>query len=175
MKRLVLLIGSLILFSYLLTAQDYYRVRKHGRISTGLNEAAAVPYEDGIVYMTESTSVGASSPTDDEGRRLFTIFLYKEGMGQKKPFCDNLVSQRHEGPASFTADFKTMVFSQQRPAMSGRGTYPLGLYFAKIEDGQCLSIREYEHNNDLNWFFSPSISADGNTLFFASNDPDGEG
>ena len=52
MKKIVLLIGSLMLFSPLLSGQDYYRVRKHGRISTGLDEAAAVPFEDGIVYIT---------------------------------------------------------------------------------------------------------------------------
>ncbi len=99
----MLTIGFLILLLPMLVAQDYYRVRKLTRISTGLNEAAAVPYgEDGIVYITESTSVGASSPTDPEGRRLFTMFYYNTKTGQKKPFIDNLVTQRHEGPASFT-------------------------------------------------------------------------
>ena len=44
--------------------QEYYKVVKQNRISTGRNEAAAVPFEDGVVYITESSSVGVSSPTD---------------------------------------------------------------------------------------------------------------
>ncbi len=148
--------------------QDYYRFRKHTRISTGLHEAAAVPYEDGVVYITESTSVGASSPADPEGRRLFTIFQYKEG-GTKRPFADQLVSQRHEGPVSFTGDMKTMVFSQQRPSAANRDYDPLGLYFADKVDDMWTNIRPFEFNDPYAWLFSPALSQDGKTLFFAAN------
>jgi len=133
MKKAILTISVLLILLPLAVGQDYYRVRKHTRISTGMDEAAAVPYEDGVVYITESTSVGASSPTDANGRRLFTIFQYKEG-GQKRPFIDALVSQRHEGPVSFSGDFNTMVFAQQRPSGTNRDYDPLGLYFADRVD-----------------------------------------
>ena len=88
MKKAVLFILSLMILLPALVGQDYYRYNKQTRISTGLDEAAAVDYEDGgVVYITESTSVGASSPTDSEGRRLFTIFHVEKG-GQKKPFIE---------------------------------------------------------------------------------------
>jgi hypothetical protein len=176
MKKLLLAIGSLILLLPTLEAQDYYRVRKQTRISTGgLDEAAAVPYLDGgVVYITESTSVGASSPTDPEGRRLFTIFLMEKG-GQKRPFVDALVTQRHDGPVSFTADFKTMVFSQQRPSGVNRDFDPLGLYFAENVDGNWVNIRPFEYNDDFAWLFSPALSPDGRTLFFSADFPDGQG
>ena len=127
MKKLVLTIGFLLTLLPFAVGQDYYKVRKHSRISTGMDEAAAVPYEDGIVYITESTSVGASSPTDAEGRRLFTIFQYKEKGHQKKLFLDAIVSQRHDVPVSFTGDFTTLVFSQLRPSGEYRDFEPLGL------------------------------------------------
>ena len=175
MRKVLLTIGSLMLLLPALVAQDYYRVRKHTRISTGLHEAAAIPYvDDGVAYITESTSVGASSPTDSEGRRLFTMFLYEKS-GQKGPFIDALVSQRHDGPVSFTADFKTMVFSQQRPSGVNREFDPLGLYFADNLDGSWINIREFEYNDDFAWLFSPALSGDGRTLFFAANFPDGQG
>ena len=96
MKKAILSIGILLILLPLVVGQDYYRVRKHSRISTGMHEAAAVPYEDGVVYITESTSVGASSPEDSEGRRLFTIFQFKEKGNQKKNFLDAIVTQRHD-------------------------------------------------------------------------------
>ena len=76
MKKVVAAIGTLMILLSPSAGQDYYSVKKQSRISTGLNEAAAVPYEDGVVYITESTSVGASSPTDALGRKLFTIFCF---------------------------------------------------------------------------------------------------
>ena len=129
MKKLVLTIGFLLILLPFAVGQDYYKVRKHSRISTGMDEAAAVPYEDGIVYITESTSVGPSSPTNADGRRLFTIFHYKEKGSQKNIFLDAIVSQRHDGPVSFSGDFNTMVFSQQRPSRENKDVDPLGALF----------------------------------------------
>ncbi len=172
MKRAILVIWTLLIMLPLVVGQDYYRVRKQTRISTGLNEAAAIPYEDGVVYITETNNVGASSPTDSEGRKLYTIFLMENG-GRKKPFRDELVTQKHEGPVSFTGDFRTMVFSQQRPSV-GR-VDPLGLYFADNEDGTWVNERAFEFNDDVAWLFSPSLSADGRTLYFAANYEDGLG
>lgn len=176
MRKILLVILSFMLLLPGLFAQEYYKVRKLTRISTGMDESAAVPYDSGsIIYITESTSVGASSPTDASGRRLFTIFEYKKNTGQKKPFIDALVSQQHEGPVSFTGDYNTMVFSQQRPSAGSRGTDPLGLYFADKVNGNWTNFREYPHNDGQSWLFSPDLSDDGNTLFFVANFPGGEG
>ncbi len=175
MKRAILTIWTLLILLLPSAAQDYYKVVKQSRISTGLNEAAAIPFEDeGVVYITESTSVGASSPTDAQGRRLFTIF-YMGKNGQKKPFRDELVSQEHDGPVSFSGDFNTMVFSQQRPAAGSR-VDPLGLYFAtRNEAGDWVDERAFEFNSPDAWLFAPSLSQDGRTLYFAANYIDGLG
>ncbi len=175
MRKILLIIGTLFILLPSLSAQEYYKVTKQTRISSGLDEAAAVPYEDGIVYITESTSVGASSPTDSRGRRLFTMFRYQPKTGQKKQFIDALVTEGHEGPVSFTGDFKTMVFAQQRPSADNRDFDPLGLYFAENIDGNWTNIRAFEYNDPQAWLFSPALSNDGRTLFFSANSPGGEG
>lgn len=172
MKRAILIIWSLLILLPLTVAQDYYKVRKQTRISTGLNESGAIPFEDGVVYITESNNVGISSPTDPQGRKLFTIFILEEG-GRKRPFRDELVTQKHEGPVSFSGDYRTMVFSQQRPSV-GR-VDPLGLYFADNEDGTWVNERAFEFNDDIAWLFSPSLSSDGRILYFAANFDDGQG
>ena len=155
-------------------SQDYYKVLKQSRISTGLNEAAAIPYEDGVVYITEQTSVGAKAPTDAVGRRLYTIFFMGKN-GQKKPFREELVSEEHEGPVSFSGDYNTMVFCQQRFSAGSR-VDPLGLYFAdRNEAGEWVNERTFEFNTPEAWLFSPSLSQDGRTLYFAANFADGLG
>ena len=174
MKRAALLIWTLLILLPPALGQDYYKVVKHSRISTGLNEAAAIPFEDGVVYITEQTSVGASSPTDALGRRLYTIFFMGKN-GKKKPFREELVSQKHEGPVSFSGDNNTMVFCQQRFAAGSR-VDPLGLFFAeRNEAGEWVNERAFEFNTPEAWLFSPSLSQDGRTLYFAANFPDGLG
>lgn len=174
MKRVLLFIWTLLILVLPASGQDYYRVSKHSRISTGLDEIAAIPYGDGVVYTTQSTSVGPSSPTDARGRKLFTIF-YMTGSGQKKPFRDELVSQKHEGMVSFSGDGNTMVFCQQRPADDSR-VDPLGLYFAeKDEAGNWINERAFEFNTPEAWLFSPCLSQDGRTLYFAANFQEGYG
>jgi hypothetical protein len=149
-------------------SQDYYKVVKHSRISTGRNEAAVVPFEEGLVYITESNSVGASSPTDSEGRKLYTIFYWNKS-GKLEQFLPELVSKKHEGPVSFSGDLNTMVFSQQRPK-AGSNVDPLGLYFReRNENGEWVNEREFEFNENDSWLFSPSLSYDGRTLFFSAN------
>lgn len=158
----------------LASGQDYYKVVKQSRVSTGLNEAAAIPYEDGLVYITESSSVGASSPTDAEGRKLFTIFYWNKS-GKLEQFRPELVSKKHEGPVSFSGDFSKMVFSQQRP-VAGSNVDPLGLYFAeRNENGEWVNERAFEFNDLSAWLFSPSLSYNGRTLYFAANYEDGMG
>jgi hypothetical protein len=174
MKRVLLLIWTPLVLLLPAAAQDYYKVSKHSRISTGLDETAAIPYEDGIVYTTQSTSVGASSPTDAQRRKLFTIF-YLTKSGQKKPFREELVSQKHEGTVSFSGDNNTMVFCQQRFSAGSR-VDPLGLYFAeRNEAGEWVNDRPFEFNTPEAWLFSPSLSQDGRILYFAANFPDSHG
>lgn len=168
MKRVLLLICSLMILMPLASGQDYYKVVKHSRISTGRNEAAVVPYEEGLVYITESNSVGASSPTDAEGRKLYTIFFCTKN-GKIEQFRPELVSKKHEGPVSFSGDLNTMVFSQQRPT-AGSSVDPLGLYFAeRNENGEWVNEREFEFNEKDAWLFSPSLSYNGRTLYFSAN------
>jgi len=174
MKRVILSIWTLLILLLPSQGQDYYKLRKHTRISTGLNEAAAIPYEDGVVYITQSTSVGASSPTNENGDKLFTIFFVGES-GQKKHFREELVSQKHEGPVSFSGNGKLMVFCQQRSSAGARED-PLGLYFAEMnEAGAWVNERAFEYNAPDAWLFSPSLSEDGRTLYFSANFVDGHG
>lgn len=173
MKRAILLILTLLILMPMAFGQEYYKVVKQNRISTGRNEAAAVPFEDGVVYITESSSVGVSSPTDSEGRKLYTIFYWNKS-GKLEQFRPELVSKKHEGPVSFSGDFNTMVFSQQRGA--GSNVAPLGLYFSeRNENGDWGDTQVFEFNDNTAWLFSPSLSYDGRTLYFAANYEDGLG
>lgn len=168
MKRKALLILFLFPQFTLLIGQDSIIVRKHLRVSTNLEELAAVEYgEDIVVYMSQVASVGISSPVDNKGRKLFTVFQCSKS-GTKKPFNKNIFSVYNEGPVSFTSDFKSMVFSQQRPGVN-KNEFVTGLFFSKFINGKWSNISPYEYNDPSARLFSPSFSTDGNTLFFSAD------
>ena len=63
MKSVILTIWSLFILLMPALAQDYYKVRKQSRISTGLDETSAIPYEEGVVYTTPVSYTHLTLPT----------------------------------------------------------------------------------------------------------------
>ena len=202
MKRAIPIIWSLLLLLFLLPrveGQEYYTVSRRPIFSTKGNAAAAVPYvteEGAFVVYTAEYARGISRPqiklegesNHKIGKPFHTILSRTAEIdtvrgrvivetGGEQEFIPELVTQnQHQGPVSYTGDYKTMVFSRQRK-VKGEKADPLGLYFLKKVDGRwdISTISAYEYNDDKAWLFSPALSPDGRTLFFAANFPGGEG
>lgn len=190
MKRVFSFIGILIFLLTLAEGQTVVKVATARGISNGYFERGATYYvdEDGkewIVYAARNDRTGFSRPTDAKNRALYTLFkievetVEKKGgvsfktVGRQQLFDPALTTKYHDGPASFSADYKTIVFSQQRHL---RGSGPaMGLYFRERVDGAWVNDRAFEHNDPDAWLFAPSLSANGKILYFASNYKNGKG
>lgn len=86
----------------------------------------------------------------------------------------------HEGTVSFSPDNKTMYFTREsyydgkfKKDEEGKGT--LNLYTATMADGEWTNVQPVPFNNDEYSVGHPSVSADGKTLYFASDMPGGYG
>lgn len=173
--------------------EDLYEIKKQKGVSSGQDEVAAVlyaPQDSFIVYASQKTNDGFSSPETNYGDKLFTVLKFKlkggdgaksnkakdEDDGKVTAFDAEINTRNQEGPVSFTADYKTMVFSQQWETRENRlgDPEPMGLFFGENKDGEWTNKRPFEHNDPFGWLFSPSISPDGNTLYFSAKYPDGE-
>lgn len=167
--------------------QKLYEVKRQKGVSKSQDEVAAVlyaPQDSFIVYASQKANDGFSSPETDHGEKLFTVLRYKlkggkdsesdSGSGSEEEkvtvFDAELNTGNQEGPVSFTADYKTMVFSQQWeiPKKRLKDPDPMGLFFGENVDGNWINIRPFEHNDPLGWLFSPSISPDGKTIYFSA-------
>ncbi|MBK9285553.1 MAG: OmpA family protein [Sphingobacteriaceae bacterium] len=95
-----------------------------------------------------------------------------------KEFMGNLNSKYNDGPVCFSADFNTLYFTRNnynKKAVSSDGTYKLKIFEATMNVNGLERVTELDfNNNDFNCAH-PSISADGNTLYFASDMPGGRG
>ncbi|MFK7784070.1 MAG: carboxypeptidase regulatory-like domain-containing protein [Crocinitomicaceae bacterium] len=91
-------------------------------------------------------------------------------------------SRYHEGPLCLTADGKTIYFTRNNISKGdqrrdGEGIQNLKLYVADIdqENGSWMNVRETTLNSRDYSVGHPTVSADGKTLFFASDRPGGFG
>lgn len=86
----------------------------------------------------------------------------------------------HDGPASFTADFKeifttrTLKNNARADSVKSETDY-LKIFYADISDEKNVSYTAFPFNNDNYSVGHPAISADGRKLIFASKVPGGYG
>lgn len=95
---------------------------------------------------------------------------FDKGSSMPDPFNKNA----NEGGATVTIDNKHLFYTITKPGPEGNNT---DLYTSDYIDEKWSEIRSMgERVNDPVWWDSqPSISADGKTLYFASNRPGGKG
>lgn len=86
----------------------------------------------------------------------------------------------HDGPASFTADFKE-IFTTRTLKNSGKRdssnikTDLLKIFYADLSDEKKVSYNPFPYNSDDYSTGHPAISADGKKLIFSSDKPGGFG
>ena len=103
----------------------------------------------------------------------FTSVLTSNGFTEAQLLKDSLNSTAKKGSASFTKDMQTMYFAAE---FNGKGFGRYDIYRAyKTPTGWSNPINLGRNINTDFWESAPSISIDGNALYFMSNRPDGYG
>jgi outer membrane protein OmpA-like peptidoglycan-associated protein/tetratricopeptide (TPR) repeat protein len=95
---------------------------------------------------------------------------YDAGKPMEWPFNEN----KNEGGASLTIDNKHLYYTIMK--MEGGSQPNADIYYSDQNDGVWGEIKKVPGINDpVYWDSQPSISADGNTIYFASDRPGGFG
>jgi outer membrane protein OmpA-like peptidoglycan-associated protein len=82
----------------------------------------------------------------------------------------------HEGPATFSEDGTQMIFTRNNyKEKAVDGSVNLQLFSANLVNGKWINEQPLPFNNKEYSVGHPSLSPDGNTLYFASNMPGGVG
>ncbi len=110
-----------------------------------------------------------------------------EGLGYEartvnpaKKFDNSLNTRYHEGPATFSRDGSRIYFTRNnynagKASKSSEGVNKLKLYTARQQNGTWTDIEELPFNNDEYSVGHPTLSRDGQLLYFASDMPGGFG
>lgn len=156
-------------------------------INTGQLEFSPAFYEDGIVFISSQKPLAKEKIFDDriESSTMSIFLARRDENGQlSKPtaFSNELVSSLHEGPLTFDKTGENVYFSRNNNENNGKkATYTEGVSRLKIYSAQKKGEGKWgvpvdlpfnENNSDA---CHPTISVDGDRLYFSSNRTDGYG
>lgn len=101
-------------------------------------------------------------------------------MNPSQRFSKTLNTKYHEGPATFTRDGSRIYFTRNnyndgRAGKSAEGINKLKLYTARQQNGAWTDIEELPFNSDEYSVGHPTLSRNGQLLYFASDMPGGLG
>src|SRR6478609_5479507 len=125
----------------------------------------------------------SSSALNDEEAMLNIFYAPKSAATELDAevfYHEDLNSPYHDGPITFYGNGKHVAFSRNnlsegRP-VHHEGKVPLHLYFAELKEGNTMKrIEPFPFNNETYSTGHPWVSEDGNTLYFSSDKPGGEG
>ena len=140
-----------------------------------------VPYGKGIVFTSTRGIEKMVKHHDIWTKDNFSDLYYVERSmtgtySDAVPLKGGINGVFHDGVATFSKDQKTMIFTRtNKVGRSRKGVKRLKIYQAENIDGEWKNIVELPFNNNEYSNCHPSLSEDGNTLFFSSDRPGGFG
>ncbi len=153
-------------------------------INSDQSDFAPAFYQDGLVFVSSRETKTKKKFAWDQTPflDLFYSRLQDDGsLGAPQRFSDKINSKYHEGPVAFYQDGQKILFTRSNYhdgtlSTSIDGINMISMYTAELdEDGNWTNIEPFEHNNKEYSTGHPTISADGYTLYFISDQPDGLG
>ena len=161
----------------ILGTKNYFRVKNLTEVNTASAEYSPV-YNNGELYFTSSREGGKIYKATGTA---FTKIYRVETQGARvdlltlKPL-DNLINDddTNDGSVTFSADGRIMIYAKGNNGKK-RGTKDVNLYTTSNRKGQWSQPRMLRINDPDSWDSTPALSADGRTLYFASNREGGFG
>lgn len=152
--------------------------------SEGLDYSPAF-LEDGIVFISTKPTAKRFKIKDSRiDKNIMSIFqAQREENGLLKkpePFALELLSTVHEGPVTFDRTAENIFFTRNNIKNGKRkkakdGIVKLKIYTAELVGKAWKNIEELPFNDDNSNTVHPSISVEGDALYFASDRPGGVG
>lgn len=147
------------------------------------NDFSAIPFEKDQVIFTSTRSktswISYKHGWTDNNYCHMYITQKSDGKYEKpEVFMEEFSTKYNDGPFSISKDGKTLFFTRNSTGKKGKsldGAQKLHIYQATVDNGNITSMMELKLNNKEFNCAHPAISADGKTLYFASDMGGGQG
>lgn len=157
-----------------------YKIEDAG-INSIYSDYGSALYKDQIIFATARDTGGLSQRKHKWTNQYFTN-LYSATLAQNmtpyepKKFNSNINSKFNESTPTFSKDGQTIYFTRNnyldgKKGKDGDKITLIKIYRATLVNGDWNDITELPFNNDNYSTAHPTVSHDGNTLYFASDMP----
>ena len=166
-------------FLYNLKAQEKYTVKRLPFNTEEAREYAPALYKNGIVFCSNREHNSLVTFLDLQSKKPTTdlYFVPADSGWAKEPelFSRKLKTHYHEGPVAFSADESTVFLT--RNVLTGKRfgddlgrNIKQGIFWSKQrEPGEWGRVHIFSYNSQKYDIGHPSVSKDGEMLFFSSN------
>jgi|ERR1019366_6729797 outer membrane protein OmpA-like peptidoglycan-associated protein len=152
----------------------------HLNFNTDAEDFGACYYLNKIVFASSGANPKATAKTYNWNRKPFlNMYVSEVENGQLKSpeiFEKSLDGPMHDGPASFSKDGTFMAFTSNIYHLKRKDrVVRIEICFSNFKDGKWSKPELFGLDNKECSYGHPSLSADGNTMYFASDMPGGFG
>jgi WD40-like Beta Propeller Repeat len=138
-------------------------------------------YQNGIVFCSNSLTGKKTATEADDLNLKFAEFDANGNLMKSKMFSRKINTKTNEGPAAFAADGNTMYFTRTTSKggiekVNKQGVHTLKIYIKTKDDkGDWSKDMILPFEKDEYSFCHPSLSADGQRMYFSSDLAGGKG
>ena len=171
------------LASAIFNSSEKNTINKLG-FNTKFNEFGAVALNESIVFSSsrdEGVSVKRLYAWDKQPLLdMYQVSGEKGSVESTTKLEGDVNTIHHDGPATFNAAGTRMYFSRNnyhdaKKIVDAKGIMHVGIYSADLVDGKWTNVQATNLNNANYIVYHPSLSTDGQRLYFASDMPGGSG
>ena len=147
------------------------------------DEFSPVFYNGGIAFCSNQSDNSLVSYNDSQNRLYKIFFVSKRGStGWTNPklLAKEITTGYNDGPVTFNEKGTLMYYSRNNSIKNvmknvSDTSNKLGIYYAELKDGLWSNIRPFTYNNLQYSLGTPSLTPDGNRIYFSSDMPGGSG
>lgn len=164
-------------------SQDNYKIEVLPFNSGIFDDFAPVIFKNGIMFCSNRKNKILSDYTTTDDERLLDIYWVEQKdnlkWGRPRLMSDDISTIFHEGPACLNKEeniiFFTRNYTIDRKNRKDRNQNNFGIFTARRIGERWSDIKPFKYNDPDYNIAHPTLSRDGNQLFFASDMPGGNG
>ncbi|MES2130704.1 MAG: OmpA family protein [Bacteroidota bacterium] len=180
-KKAANAVKSCLEINYLQSKPQEYALKNIQSINTKGSEFCPYYMNEELIYTGEKQSDFVEYTTNDVNGQPYLSVLSamknNEAFGKSKSFSKKINTSYHDGPASFSGDGKTIYLTRVTYISKPKKSFVnYAKLYTLVQNGKEWSKAiSFPYNSDEYSCAHASVSADGSTLFFASDMPGGFG
>ncbi len=165
------------------TFEEVYKITKIN-INTNASEISPIVFNGGIVFASNRDEVGWVKKTHRWNNLPFYHLYHAKGQAAsfQKPthFANELKTKLHDGPVSFSKIGTQIYFTRNnmedgKVRKDAHRITRLKIFYSNFSSGEWGIEVPFAYNSDTYSCAHPSLSVDGQWLYFASDMPGGKG